>query len=195
MGWQISKEFSFCYGHRVWVQKLNESFCAKGDTKTKCRHLHGHEGLVRVVLKGDKLNPQAMLCDFKEIGWLKDFLDNLIDHKFILDTNDPEAGSMLRGNIINNFLYVDSGEILPLLPAHIPGIVGSPIGRTIDTTMLMGSQKEIYDGYFLVDFIPTSENLAFWLFTIVKWKMAELGVETARIEWNETPKSQAVFEG
>ena len=42
MHWKISKEFEFCYGHRVWSQTLNTEFSLDGCLK--CRHLHGHQG-------------------------------------------------------------------------------------------------------------------------------------------------------
>ncbi len=41
MSWIIDKTFEFCYGHRVWTQKLNGEYAA--DLKCACRHLHGHE--------------------------------------------------------------------------------------------------------------------------------------------------------
>ena len=54
--WQIDKRIDFCYGHRVWTQKLNEAYCADGDTEMKCRHLHGHEGSVQVFLTSEELD-------------------------------------------------------------------------------------------------------------------------------------------
>ncbi len=39
MIWQISKEFDFCYGHRVWSQQLDSEFSLTGCLA--CRHLHG----------------------------------------------------------------------------------------------------------------------------------------------------------
>ena len=49
MKWEISKEFDFCYGHRVWSQTLNIDFSL--DACLKCRHIHGHEGKVIVYLE------------------------------------------------------------------------------------------------------------------------------------------------
>ena len=76
--WVIDKQFSFCYSHRVWSQELKEDFCATGDNQCKCRHWHGHEGLVHVFLEGDTLE-RGMVTDFKHLGWLKNFLDDQVN--------------------------------------------------------------------------------------------------------------------
>ena len=85
--WKIDKQFSFCYGHRVWSQKLHGEYCESGDTSCKCRHIHGHEGLVHLFLEAGELE-RGMVTDFKHLGWLKNFLDDNLDHKFIIDLNE-----------------------------------------------------------------------------------------------------------
>jgi len=45
----------------------------------------------------------------------------------------------------------------------------------------------------LVNFVPTSENLAKWLFEAVEAKMSLIDVHVSKISWNETPKSRAVY--
>ena len=40
-----------------------------------------------------------------------------------------------------------------------------------------------------VDFVPTSENLRSWIFSIVKDKMATLPITVDAVEFWETPKS------
>jgi 6-pyruvoyltetrahydropterin/6-carboxytetrahydropterin synthase len=94
----IDKSFSFCYGHRVHNQSLNTKFTENNDGCLACRHLHGHEGLIKVFLEED-YSPEAgeisniektgMVTDFKHLGWFKNFLDDVLDHKMILDINDP----------------------------------------------------------------------------------------------------------
>lgn len=74
----ISRDFSFCYGHRL----LNY--------EGKCRNLHGHNGLVRVTLSAGELNSTGMVRDFSELkevlgGWI----DENLDHRMILAENDP----------------------------------------------------------------------------------------------------------
>lgn len=210
--WTIDKQFSFCYGHRVWVQKLEHDFCAEGDTATKCRHLHGHEGLVHVFLEADDLNPQAMVTDFKHLGWLKNFIDDNLDHKFVLDLNDPLASDMLGGEIVSadrfeSGSYELTDKVVPYaldryngerLTVHNVRVPGTDLiaGMRFDVSeMEEGPIKEKYQGYFLVTFIPTSENLSRWLWDCVNAKMQNLCVKTSRIDWFETPKSRASYSG
>ena len=54
---------------------------------------------------------------------------------------------------------------------------------------------EKYEGAIFVDFVPTSENLAAWLLTVVQEKMKDLqGVEVLAVEYWETPKSHCRVE-
>ncbi|MDR2754429.1 MAG: 6-carboxytetrahydropterin synthase [Planctomycetaceae bacterium] len=83
----ISREFTFCYGHRL----QNHS--------GKCAHPHGHNACVRIVLESDRLNGQGMVVDFTEqkriIGqWIEEYLD----HRMILENNDPLVEILKRMN-------------------------------------------------------------------------------------------------
>jgi len=201
MTWTIDKQFDFCYGHRVWVQKLNKDFCAKGDTSCKCRFPHGHQGHVHVFLQSNDLNQQGMVSDFKHLGWLKDFLDNTIDHKFILDLNDPTFHTMTNANAVEQITptnlvgvrfehdHLDLNFVQVLVPGtkHIAGL------RLDTSSMEDCPDKEYYDGFFFVNFVPTSERLSEWLYDIVNTKMSQIGVETSKIDWFETPKSRATY--
>ena len=175
MIWKISKQFDFCYGHRVWSQELNKEFAL--DECLMCRHLHGHQGKIIVELQSDKLK-SGMVTDFKHLNWFKRFLDDTLDHKFIIDINDPLFETLLPHfkdkKYLNRF---DEGFMIPDLsivqnePQHI---------------------KEMYQGYVIVEFVPTSENLSAWLLQIVQNKMATLDVEVSSLEFYETPKSKSV---
>lgn len=50
---------------------------------------------------------------------------------------------------------------------------------------------ELYEGYIIVDFVPTSENLSYWLLKIVEKKMAKIGVKVSHLDYFETPKSKS----
>ena len=51
--------------------------------------------------------------------------------------------------------------------------------------------KEMYEGFIIVDFVPTSENLSAWLLNIVQKKMAKINIKVSHIEYFETPKSKS----
>lgn len=208
--WKIDKVFEFDYGHRVWSQTLIPEYCGNEGTKCVCRHLHGHRGHVQVFLSGKALEA-GMVTDFKHLGWLKKFLDEFVDHKFIIDSHDPmykkmvsttaapcvKCSEIVLGNFCSccgtrNMKY----EPKPLEPIFVPGtkhLAGYrlPAMEQISNT----ADAEVQNGYLVVDFVPTSENLAKWLFDIVQSKMHLIGVQTHKIEWFETPKSRAAYVG
>ncbi len=192
--WEISKEFACCYGHRVYNQLLNTDYCGN-DNKAKCRHIHGHEGLVRVHLSGTELTDRGMITDFKHLGWFKDFIDNSIDHKFIIDKNDP----MFTALVADPYT-VSSGQ--PDITYDSVTVVDSTlselvVGKTLRLNNIpLGTPVyEVLEGYFIVNFVPTSENLAKWLFDIISFKMKPLEIKVSCVEFHETPKSCARYYG
>ena len=175
MKWQISKQFDFCYGHRVWSQELNTEFSL--DDCLMCRHLHGHQGKVLVHMESDKLQ-NGMVTDFKHLNWFKKFLDDTIDHKFIIDINDPLFSTLLpHYKTKENLVVMDENYKIPNLT----------IVKDEDIHI-----KEMYEGFIIVDFVPTSENLSAWLLKIVQDKMAQIDIKVSHLEYFETPKSRSV---
>ncbi|MGA1932143.1 6-carboxytetrahydropterin synthase [Arcobacter sp. YIC-464] len=175
MKWKISKEFDFCYGHRVWSQTLNTEFSLDGCLK--CRHLHGHQGKILVYLEAEELK-DGMVTDFKHLNWFKAFLDDVLDHKFILDINDPLYSKLLSDVKKDELIKFDEGYYL------------------VDLTKFKDEETyltELYEGYVLVDFVPTSENLSAWFLKIVQNKMNKLGVKVSHVEFLETPKSKSTY--
>ena len=51
---------------------------------------------------------------------------------------------------------------------------------------------EMYQGFIIVNFVPTSENISAWLLKIVNKKMKKLNIKVSHIEFYETPKSRSV---
>jgi 6-pyruvoyltetrahydropterin/6-carboxytetrahydropterin synthase len=75
---RVTQEIEFCYGHRL----LNYS--------GKCRHLHGHNARAVIVMEGEALDSRGMLVDFSEIKQsLRSWIDAELDHRMILNENDP----------------------------------------------------------------------------------------------------------
>jgi 6-pyruvoyltetrahydropterin/6-carboxytetrahydropterin synthase len=76
----ISRQFTFCYGHRL----LHHS--------GKCAHLHGHNGKVNINLCESQLNPQGMVADFIDLkNSIGAWIENTLDHHMILESHDPLA--------------------------------------------------------------------------------------------------------
>jgi 6-pyruvoyltetrahydropterin/6-carboxytetrahydropterin synthase len=174
MKWNISKQFDFCYGHRVWSQELNPEFSL--DSCLMCRHLHGHQGKIIVHLESETLQ-NGMVTDFKHLNWFKQFLDDTLDHKFIIDINDPLFETLLPH-------YKDKNGFI----THKEGF------KTPDMSIIQNEPQhifEMYEGYVIVDFVPTSENLSAWLLEIVQEKMKPLNVTVSHLEYFETPKSRS----
>ena len=179
MSWIIDKTFEFCYGHRVWTQTLNGEYAA--DLKCACRHLHGHEGKMQVFLTAPKLDNTGMVTDFRHLEWLKKWINENIDHQFVLDKNDP--------------LYDKLVGTAKLTPVYVPE-TDYIAGHIIDPDSykdLRDHFVELYEGFFIVDFVPTSENLSKWMADLVEVKMKKLGVTVHHIDWWETPKSRSVY--
>lgn len=179
MTWIIDKTFEFCYGHRVWTQKLNGEYAA--DLKCACRHLHGHEGKMQVFLTAPELDQTGMVTDFRHLEWLKKWINEYIDHQFVIDKNDP-----LYNQII--------GEDKELVAVYVPGtpfIAGWHIN--LDGLEPNTPEYEYYEGFMVVHFVPTSENLSKWMADLVEVKMSKLNVTVHHIDWWETPKSRSVY--
>ncbi len=88
--YRIAKDIRFCYGHRLRRHG------------GKCRHLHGHNARVEVVLAAAQLDEQSMVCDFAEVkAQVGRWLDSCWDHRLLLERGDPliavlrEAGEEL----------------------------------------------------------------------------------------------------
>ena len=168
----IAKDFECCYGHRVWSQKLDDTL--SNNSPCKCRNLHGHNATIRVTLQSEVLDNQGMVTDFNNLVWFKNVIDNVIDHKFIIDVNDPYLDFMVP-------------KTARLTPFTVNGLEYHKVDlKSVD---LPDIQNEVVSGLVLVKFIPTSENIAFWLANSVRRVMHECSAVT----FYETPKSQSTF--
>ncbi len=76
--YSVTKNIHFCYGHRLL------------DYSGKCRHLHGHNGLLEIRVEKPELDKLGMVMDFVEIkAVVKKWVDDELDHKMILNVKDP----------------------------------------------------------------------------------------------------------
>lgn len=201
----IDKSFSFCYGHRVHNQRLDTDFTDSGNACLACRHLHGHEGLIKVFLEeispGMNVQATGMVTDFKHLGWFKNFIDDVLDHKLILDIKDP----LNAENLV--WVLDDDGDVDPDALHKMPeGYWVPDMGKILQSMQKFTDEDplddptnqaiiEKYEGLVLVDFVPTSENLAGWLLKIAANKMRGLNnIRVKAVEYWETPKSHCRVE-
>ena len=196
--WIIDKQFDFCFGHRVWSQELNTKYSL--DSCLACRHLHGHQGKVKLFLGANDLN-KGMVTDFKHTNIFKKWLDDVMDHKFVIDINDP-LFSNLAGNILltpdeslswyENLMVNYNSEYGYAVPDldHITNILSK-----LD---ISDAQKqaiyEKYEGLIIVNFIPTSENLCKWWYEVANKMLNGLGIDVVAVEYWETPKSHCRYQ-
>jgi len=196
MKWTIDKSFDWCYGHRVHNQSLNADFTGADGACLACSHLHGHQGQLKVMLEGDELI-RGMVTDFKHLGWMKTFIDDVLDHKFIMDINDPllphEVPDYYRNTIATGDTHIVSGALLLSRCTEYPEGYWTPRLDLLPSDTIQ-AVREKYEGIIFVDFVPTSENLAAWLLGIAQKKMKELDVKVVAVEFWETPKSHCRVE-
>lgn len=198
--YKIDKQFHFEYGHRVWSQTLHKSFCEDGNDTCACKHLHGHSGKVHVYAESESLR-DGMVTDFKHLGWMKNFLDDNLDHKFILDINDPQFARILNASPV---LGPMTGQLVRLLTPDNKQITVAPIrvtsgessgihGWKVVTAEMEPEETEFYGGFFFVDFVPTAEHFCKWLHTLANEKMALMNVKISQVDWCETAKSRSSY--
>lgn len=183
--YQIDKTFEFCYGHRVHTQVLDGRYA--DDLKCACRHLHGHEAKVQVFMEAETLNAQSMVTDFRHLEWLKRLLNEHVDHKFLIDVNDP-----LRQELTVGYSSALERETVHVRVGEQALELGKRIRPDVYATMVE-PLRELLGGILMVSFVPTSENLAKWVYELTAQAMEPLGVKVTRVDWWETPKSRSSY--
>ncbi len=82
---RVTKEFHFCYGHRLLGYN------------GKCRNLHGHNGKAVICLESAELDRLGMVVDFSEIKRvLGRWIDDTLDHRMLLHRDDPVIPELRR---------------------------------------------------------------------------------------------------
>ena len=181
MRWEIDKSFSFEMGHRVWAQKLDHLHLSiSGDCA--CKNLHGHSYEIKVFLGADTLDQSAMVTDFKNINFMKVFVDDVLDHKFMIDINDPNFEIIT--NIHKDTLPADIINFTNLL-SIAPVVVN-------DNIELNDALALHWGGFVLVNFIPTSENICRYLKEYAQSVIGDVATVTALELW-ETKKSHCRY--
>ena len=81
--YSVTKRIEFCYGHRLM------------DYDGVCRHPHGHNAIVEIDIRAERLDGRNMVADFTDIKRIvKGWIDRELDHKMILRRDDPLAEAL-----------------------------------------------------------------------------------------------------
>ncbi len=197
--WTIDKQFDFCFGHRVWSQALDTKYSLDGCLA--CRHLHGHQGKVKLFLGANGLQ-KGMVTDFKHTNIFKKWLDDIMDHKFIIDMNDPlfphECGELLNeGEIIlicDALSYNEDYNYWTPNMEYLESLGSAMIQDMEYSPEMVQAINEKYEGLVIVDFVPTSENLCKWWYEVANKMLNGLGIDVVAVEYWETPKSHCRYQ-
>lgn len=182
--WIIDKVIGeFDYGHNVWSQELDAELSC--NSACKCKWRHGHRGKVVAYLEAEELTSAKdnMVIDFNDMKIMTHWIDATMDHKYLIDRNDPQCFDTFS-HFWDDF---DSHLI-----KHLEGYwtVNPKSYKDMDEVLQIK-----YESYVILDFVPTSENLAKWMYDVMSIKMQSAGVKIHKIEWYETPKSRATYYG
>lgn len=173
---QISKKFSFSYGHRVYNQELDSNLSCNG--LCKCRHLHGHNGVVSVVIESK--NYKDVVLDFNNLKLFEKVLDEIFDHKFVVGLKDPYLKTLLTNYNIN---YENRDDLT---------LISSGPFYT-----LKAPQNEYEESFVFMEKCPTSENICEEIYKVF-YNLYKPLIETNQIKlssvtFSETEKTNCVY--
>mgnify|MGYP002713022144 CR=1 FL=1 len=89
---RISKEFHFSASHQL--KGLPEDH--------PCARLHGHNYIVLVELESEALNHVGFVRDYRELGPLKSYIDDELDHRHL---NDVLGDDQVTAELMAKHLY------------------------------------------------------------------------------------------
>lgn len=206
---KIQKSFEIDFGHRVWTQQLDENF--SGISTCPCKLLHGHRGKFILELEGVVDPRTGMVVDFKNLDFIKKLINNLFDHKFLIDINDPFLDKQIRDwsvdstcsilTNMNNVIAVQSQdiyngcthkEIMIQLMKSNPKL--NKIAFTVNKDMKCADDEWLCSFTFC-NFVPTAENISAAVLETIKNLMSPsifAGVELTSVQFYETPTGSAI---
>ena len=186
----VEKTFEFDLAHRIHNQNLDSSFTETSKPVLKCRRLHGHTAQLKIKLGADKL-VDDMVIDYNEMGFIKRMVDDVLDHRTLLSSEDPLYKKVVK-NIFKQYTNLISEiSLFNDFKWHV---------RTIDTSSIEDQDiKEFLSAFVIVPFTTSSENIANWIAEVVKEHVDlyntrnNTNVKLVSVSYKETPKSEAVY--
>lgn len=213
--YEISKTFEFSAAHSVHSQKLNKNWAKT--TYPKCRRLpgHGHNYKLTVYLVSKELDSSQMVTDFGHLWWLKSFIDNFLDHKLILGTDDPAFKILLEKlGLFNKNVLTLPNEIKEVEIAYVNKDFKLTVKKFSPIPLQELSQLEFFtfskvmskenspladfysrllEGLAFINCSPTSENLSRFFYHFIKETVKPLNITCKKVTIKETESSTATF--
>lgn len=189
----IEKTFTGDLAHRIHTQRLDENFTEGNSKVLKCRRLHGHTFSLKVKL-GSEVLENNMVLDYNELGFVKDMISDILDHRTLVADTDPILRKILIPAFSEYKSVADRADLVALTKE-------TRWKCSRFNTDVVGDQdiKEFLDSFVIVPFTTSSENIAKWIFGIVDAKVQEFNrahctsVQTVSVSYKETPNSEAIF--
>lgn len=184
----VEKTFEFDLAHRIHNQNLDDKFTEKKDPVLKCRRFHGHTAQLKIKLGANEL-VNDMVLDYNEIGFVKNMIDDILDHRTLISLDDPLYEKVVKR------IYMDysNSETIYITPSWW-GSSYIVTNRITDPDI-----REFMSSFTLVPFTTSSENIASWIAGIVKEHIDlynsrnKTDVKLISVSYKETPKSEAVY--
>lgn len=135
--------------------------------------------MCKVGLESETLK-NAMVFDFKNLNFVKKIIDEDLDHKFMMDENDPLFDRTF-GEIHSAKEVIEDKKFYKVVNSgKLKNYNFSP------------EIKEKLEGLVVVDFVPTSENICKMLYDLIESKLDGI-VNLSFVELWETPKSHCRY--
>ena len=166
----ITKSFKWSMGHRVHNQKLDAVLSC--GSSCKCKHLHGHSYTAVVTLEAEQLE-KSMVMDFTDLKFFQKWIDNNLDHKFMLHHEDP---------------------LMPTLTLGIPTKKQAFGVHVLDTSNFLEAEDfdDLTASFVIVDYVPTSEEIAQHLAAVVSEHIPD-HVQVRSVMVSESESSSASY--
>ncbi|MEH6629752.1 MAG: 6-pyruvoyl tetrahydropterin synthase family protein [Halopseudomonas aestusnigri] len=90
--YRISKQFAFSASHQLIGVPEGHP----------CSRLHGHNYIVEIELSGETLNEAGFVRDYLELGELKKYIDDVLDHRHL---NEVLGDDMVTAERLSKHLF------------------------------------------------------------------------------------------
>lgn len=110
----ISKEFAFSASHALTHLPATHP----------CHNLHGHNYRLKINLASETLNQNGFVVDYRELGFVKEWVDRNLDHKHLNEMYECTTVEAM------------SRAIYDILKRHIPQLKSVELSETDKTNCI-----------------------------------------------------------